>query len=135
MIDSHAVHKAANDKSADDVDDGNYDTGNHVPFDEFHRTVHGAVELAFFLEGKAHLPRLVRVDDTRAHVGVDAHLLARHRIQGKARRNLGYPLGTFCDDDELHDGDDEEDNAADDEVAADHHLAECEDHISRVGVE
>ena len=111
-------------KSADDVDDGDDDTRDHVPFDELHRTVHRSIELAFFGQGQAQLAGLVGVDDAAAHVGVDAHLLAGHRVQSEAGSDFSDPLGTFCHDDELDDRDDQEDDAADDKVSSDDEVTE-----------
>ena len=102
----HAVHGHPDDQAPDDVDDGDDDTCDHVPFDELHRAVHRSVELALFGQGQAEFARLVGVDDPAAHIGVDAHLLTGHRIQSKAGSDLSDPLSTFCHDDELHDRDD-----------------------------
>ncbi len=40
-----------------------HDAGDRVPFDEFHRAVHGSIELALFGQAQAQFPRLLLVDD------------------------------------------------------------------------
>ena len=64
------------------------------------------------------------VDGAGLQVGVDGHLLARHRVQGEARGDFGDAAGAVGDDHELDDDQDQEDDDADDEVAADHEVAE-----------
>ena len=76
----------------------------------------------------AALARFLLVDEAGAEVGVDRHLLAGHRVEGEARRDLGDALGALGDDDEVDDHEDQEHDRADDEVAADHELAERGDH-------
>ena len=63
-----------------------------------------------------------------------AHLLAGHGVEGEPGADLGDALGALGDDDELDDGDDQEDHHADDQVAADHELAEGVDDLAGVGL-
>ena len=114
----HALLEHADDQAADDVDDGDDDAGDGVALDELHGAVHGAVELRLALEGGAAAAGLVQVEGAGAQVGVDAHLLAGHGVEGEARGHLGDALGALGDDDELDEGEDEEDDRADDVVAA-----------------
>ncbi len=72
----------------------------------------------------------VVVDQPAVEVGVDGHLLAGHRVEGEAGRDLRDTSGTRGDDDELHDHQDEEDDEADDEAAADDDVAEGLDHLA-----
>ncbi len=130
-----AFHGDADGDTCDDVDGGDDEAGDGVAFDEFHGTVHGAVELVFFFEGGAAFAGLVDVDDAGAHVGVDAHLFTGHGVEGEASGDFCDTFGAFGDDDELDDEDDEEDNGTDDEVAADDEFAEGVDDFAGVGVE
>ena len=65
----------------------------------------------------AALPGLGLVDEAGRKVGVDRHLLSRHRIQGEARRHFGDASGTLGDHDEVHDHEDRKHDQADDEIA------------------
>ena len=129
------LHDNPDDHTADDVDQGDDDTGDRIPFDELHRTVHRTIELALFLDRQAFFARLVGIQDPCAHVGVDTHLLTRHGVQGKAGGNLSDPLSTLGDHDELHQGNDQEDNTADDEVSSDDEVTELEDDFPGICVE
>ena len=60
----------------------------------------------------APLAGLRLVDLAGAQVRVDAHLLARQRVQREPRADLGHALGTLRDHHELHDRDDQEDDEA-----------------------
>lgn len=63
--------------------------------------VHRAVEIG--LAGDIFTPglRLRLVDQPGVKIGVNRHLLAGHRVQGEAGRNLGNTLGPFGDDDKV----------------------------------
>ncbi len=73
---------------------------------------------------RRRVARLVLVDGARAQVGVDGHLLARHRVEGEAGRDLGHALGALGHHQELHQGEDGEDHRAHHVVAAHDELAE-----------
>jgi hypothetical protein len=75
------------------------------------------------------------IDVAGPQLGVDRHLLARHRVEREARRHLGHPLGPLGDDDELDHRQDEEDDRADHQVAGHHEVAEGADHVARVGAQ
>jgi len=70
----------ADDEAADDVDRHDDDGGDRVALDELRGAVHRAVEISFLLDGAATRPRGFLVDRPRVHLGVDRHLLARHRV-------------------------------------------------------
>lgn len=89
--------------TGDDVDGGDDEAGDGVAFNEFHGTVHGAVELVFFFECGAASAGLFNVDDAGAHIGVDTHLFTGHSVEGEACGDFGDPFGTFGDNDELDD--------------------------------
>ena len=112
------------DESADEVDGDDDQSGDRVPFHKLHGTVHGTVELALLLDLLPAPARLVHVDHTGAHVAVDAHLLAGHGVEGEARAHFRYPLGALGVDHELDDGDDQENDHADDQVARHDEVAE-----------
>ena len=128
----HAVLGDADDRAAHDIHDGDDHPGDGVAFYELHGAVHGAVHLAFLADALAAALRLLHVDDSGAHVGVDGHLLAGHSVEGEAGPDFGHALRAFGYDKELHDGQDEEDHRADHEVAAKGEFAEREDDFARV---
>ena len=118
-------------QTADHVDEQNQQTGNRVAADKLAGTVHGAVEICLLGDFLATQLGLLLVDDTGVQIGIDRHLLARHRIQGKARAHLGDPPGALGHHHEVDDHQDREDHQTDHVVAADHHLAEGLDHLAR----
>jgi hypothetical protein len=71
-------------------------------------------------------------DEPGVQVGVDRHLLARHRVEREPGPDFGDALGALRDDDELDDGEDEEDHGADHERPADRDLAERLDDLPGV---
>ena len=93
----------ADGEAAEDVDDRDDDRRDDVALHELHRAVHRAVELALARELPAAAARLVAVDGAGAHLGVDGHLLAGHRVEHEARADLGDALRALRDDDELDD--------------------------------
>ena len=56
------------------------------------------------------LAGFVLVDDAGRKVSVDRHLLARHGVEGEARRDLGDAARALGDDDEVDDDEDDEDD-------------------------
>ena len=63
-------------------------------------------------------------DEPGVEVGVDRHLLARHRVQGEPCGYLGDSAGALRDYDEVDDDEDGEHYEADEVVVADEHVAE-----------
>ncbi|MDQ0669721.1 hypothetical protein QF039_004021 [Pseudomonas sp. W2I6] len=120
--------------AADQVDKQNQQAGDGVAAHEFAGTVHGTVELGFLGDFKATGLGLVLVDQAGVEVGVDRHLLAGHRVEGKTRAHLGNPPGALGHDHEVDDHQDRKNHDTDHVVTADHHLAEGLDHLARGGV-
>ena len=124
----------ADDEAADEVDAGDEHARHGVAADELARTVHRAVEVGFLLDELAAVARLLLGDDAGVEIGVDAHLLAGHRVQGEARGHFRHAARALGDDDEIDDRQDDEDHQADDEVALHDELAEGGDEIARVAL-
>jgi hypothetical protein len=120
----------ADDHAADDVDEHHQQAGDRVAAHELRGAVHRAEERALVLELLAPAPRVVLVDQAGREVGVDRHLLARHRVQIEARRHLGDAAGALGDHHEVHDHQDREHDDADHEVAAHHEVAERLDDVA-----
>ena len=93
-------------KPADDVDEDDDDAGDRVAADELAGTVHRAVEVGLLRDLAAAPARLVLADQAGVQVGVDRHLLAGHRVQREARRDLGDAAGALGDDHEVDDDQD-----------------------------
>ncbi|MNG86922.1 hypothetical protein D3C79_457120 [compost metagenome] len=70
-----------------------------------------------------------------AHVTVDAHLLAGHRIEGEAGTDFRHPLRALGDHQELDDGDDEEDDDPHHQIAPHHEVAEGVDDLASIGLQ
>ena len=57
------------------------------------------------------------VDEARVEIGVDAHLLAGHGVQGETGRHFRHSFGALGDDDKLDDDQDQKDDETDHVVA------------------
>ena len=99
---AHAVPQQADRQAAHDVDHRDDQRRDRIAADELRRAVHGAVEAAFLLQFAAAAARLLLVDQSGGQVGVDRHLLARHRVQAEPRGDLGDAAGALGDDHEVH---------------------------------
>ena len=101
-------------KTADHVDERDHNGRNGVAAHELARPVHRPVEIRFLLDLAAALAGLLLVDHTRAQFRIDRHLLARHGVQGEARRDFRDTARALGDDDEIDQHQDEENDEADD---------------------
>jgi hypothetical protein len=133
IAEAHVVLDHTDDQAADDVDDGNQDTGDGVTVDVLRSTVHRAIEFRFLAHFRAALLGFRLGDQAGVQVGIDCHLLARHRIQGKTRADLGDTTRTLGDDGKVNDGQDDEHDQADRVVAADQEVTEGFDDFTRSG--
>ena len=122
-------------ESADDVDEGDEDTGDGIASHELTGTVHRAIEVGFFLDFESAGRGGEFVDDAGIEFGVDGHLLTGHRVQSEARCDLGNTARALGDDDEIDDDENDENDGADDVVALDEHMAEGFDDITGEAVE
>ena len=115
--DRQVMLRQADDQAADNIDHKNQDRGDGVALDEFRGTIHGAVKVG--LLGDFLTPDLGFLIRQHAgiEIGVDRHLLARHRIKGKARRHFRHPAGTAGDNDKVDDDQDQEDKQPDGVIA------------------
>ena len=121
----------ADEQPAEHVDGRDDDARDGVAADELAGTVHRPVKVGLARHVLAALPGLLLVDRAGVQVGVDRHLLARHRVEGEPRRDLADPRAALGDDDELDDEDDQEDHDAHRQVAGRHELAERLHHLAR----
>jgi len=117
--DEHAAHA---------VDQDDHQAGEHVALHELHRPVHRPEHLGLPLEAPSAFAGDALVDEPGPEIGIDRHLLARHGVQGEARRDLAHPFGALGNHEELHQRHHGEDHGADDVVAPHHELAERLDH-------
>src|SRR5690348_9611929 len=124
----------SDDEPGEDVDDADDERRDDIAFDEFHRAIHRAEELRFARERASTAARLGAVDRAGSELGVDRHLLAGHRVEDEARRDLGHALRAFGDDDELDERQNQKDDASDDVVAANDEIAERANDLAGVGL-
>ncbi len=104
--------------------------GDGLAADEFGGAVHGAEEGALVFQFAPATVRLLVVDQARRQVGVDRHLLAGNGVEGEAGADLGDAGRALGDDDEIDRHQDQEDDDADDEVAAHHEAREALDDVA-----
>ena len=117
--------------ATDQVHDEDDDAGDGVAAHELGGAVHRAVKVGLAADFAAPCACFTFVEKAGVEVGIDRQLLARHRIQGEARRHLGDAPGALGDDDKVDDDQDQEHHEADDVVAADQEIAEGLDHLAR----
>ena len=134
VADGHAA-ELAHDDAADQVDGDDDHAGHRVAADELARAVHRAVELRLLRDLLAAVAGLVLVDQARVQIGVNRHLLARHRVQREPRRHFRNAARALDDDDELDDAQDQEHHQPDHHVAADDEVAERVDDLAGVAVQ
>src|SRR6185295_4295116 len=108
-------------------DAGNEEAGHRVALHELRGAVHRAVEVRLAGDLFATTPRVRLIDETGGEIGVDRHLLTRHRVEREARGYFGDAARALGNDDEVDPDEDQEEHDADDVVAADDELAECVD--------
>ena len=113
-----AVHESDRDPT-EQIQENDQERCNRVAFDEFSGSVHGAVEICFRLYSRAAGARTLGFQDAGVHLGIDCHLLSRHRIERESRRDLGDTLRTCGNDDELNRDQDCEHDQSDDRASPD----------------
>ena len=113
-----------NDHAAKQVDYRDDNTCNSIVFDEFTRTVHGAVKICFAFESEAALCRFFLVDGSGIKVCINGHALYRHCIKGEAGGDFSDAFGTLGDYDKLNKHQNYEHNYADHIIATDYEVAE-----------
>ena len=118
-------------EAGEDVDAGDQDARDRIALRESRRAVHGAVELGFRGELFAARPGFCFVDQAGVQVRVDRHLLAGQGIQREARGDFRDADRAMVDDDVLNRDQHQEDDDADDVVAADNEVAERFDDVAR----
>ena len=128
---THAALHDADEDAADDVDQRDNEPRHRIAAHEFRRTVHGTEKRAFVFQFLTAATGLVFVDQSSAHIGIDRHLFARHRIEREPRGNLGDTGRTLCNHNEVDDHEDGKDHHADDEIARHDELGETLDYIPR----
>ena len=126
-----AVLEHADVEAAEDVDEGDDDSGDGIAADEFAGTVHGSVEVGFVGDVGPALAGFGFVDGAGVEIGVDGHLLAGHGVQGESGGDFRDARGAFGDHDELNHEDDDEDDDADGERAVGDEIGEGVDRLRR----
>jgi hypothetical protein len=130
----HAQLSDADDPARQYVDQQDDDARDRVALHELAGAVHRAVESGLFLEVLAPSLCLILIDQAHIKIGVDAHLLARHRIEHEACRHFRDALGARRHHHILDDDQDEEDDEADDVASAHREGADRVDDVACVGV-
>ena len=130
-IESQAMLGHADDQTTEDIDGQNQKTGDGIALHEFGGTVHGAIEICFLPDFGAALARLIGGQQARIQIGIDRHLLAGHRVQGKAGCHFRNSSGTLGDHHQIDDNQNSEHKHADNEVAADHEFTEGLNNLAR----
>ena len=123
----------ADDDAAENIDRQNDEARDRVAAHEFRGAVHRAEEGAFFLEFAPACLSDLFVDEAGRKVGVDRHLLAGDGVERKACADFGDAGRAFGDDEEVNRHQNEEDDDADEEVAAHDKMREAADDVAGRG--
>src|SRR6202000_838366 len=99
------------------IDDDNDKARNGVTLDELHGAVHRAVKLAFLTQPSPESQGLGLVDVTAAQIAVDAHLLAGQSVEIETGSDLGDAFRSLRDHDELGNGNDQENDEPNRDIA------------------
>src|SRR5690606_6970760 len=121
----------ADDESADDADHQNQQTGDGIAPHELARTVHGAVKLSLLTDVLAAAAGFVFSDQTGIEIGIDGHLLAGHRVQGKPGADLSDTPCAFRDHHKVDDDQNDEHDQADGKVSTDKEVAKGFNDLAR----
>ena len=106
-----------NHHTAHEIDDQNHDAGNRIPAHELRSTVHGTKEVGFLRHIRAPCLGFILLNNSCIEIGVNRHLLTRHRVQGKAGRYFSHTTRAFGDHDKVNDGDHNKDHDTNSKVA------------------
>ncbi|CAM5192314.1 hypothetical protein CDEF62S_05134 [Castellaniella defragrans] len=120
----------ADDQPAQDIDHHDEQARHRVAADELACAIHGAVELGLLPHFGPALARILLADQARIQIGVDRHLLARHRIQRETGAHFGDPARALGDHDEIDDHQDDEHYNPDRKISADQKVPEGLDDVS-----
>ena len=123
--------KHADQEAGDDVDGHDQNGGQGIALTEARRAIHRAAE---FRLARHPLPAcfgLCLIDDAGVQIGIDRHLLAWHGIESKAGRDLRRTHGAMGNDQELNGDQGQEEDEANDVIAANHELTKGFDHLAR----
>ena len=131
----HALLHDADGETADDVDERDEDRRDGVAADKFAGPIHRAVKVRLLLDCAPAIASLGFIDQTGVEFGINRHLFAGHRVQGEARRDFRDAAGTLGDDDEIDENENQEDDHADDVIAAHDEVAECFNDVPRKTIE
>ncbi len=123
LIPAHAFLDDADEDAADEVDEGDEQTGGHVPLHKFASAVHGAVKIRFTAQVVAAQGCFLFINESGVKVGFNGHLFAGHGVKGEAGRYFGDTGGACGDDHLVENEQNHEDNRADDITAADHEFS------------
>src|SRR5581483_4080549 len=111
-------------QTADDVDQNDENRRDRIAFNEFAGAVHRTVKVGLEFDLFSTLFCLGFGDETCVQVGINRHLLARHRIKRKSGNHFSYAASAVRDHHKLHDDKNQKRNKADNKVAAHHKIAE-----------
>ncbi len=128
--DVEAVLRHADNQAADYVDRHDHQARDRIAAHELAGTVHRPVEVCLLGDARAARACLVFGNQAGIQVGIDRHLLAGHRVQGKPRGHFGDPARTLRDHHEVDHDQDDEDDDTDRVVAAHQEMAERLDHMT-----
>ena len=130
FAEAQVVRNHPDDQAANQIDDQNQDASNGIAPHKLRRTVHRAKKVSLLRHLGPPLLGFLLLDEARIQVGIDGHLLAGHRIQGKTGRNLRHPARTLGNHHKVDDGDQDKNDHPYREIAPNEELAKSLNHLA-----
>ena len=124
------LHRADH-QSADHVNGHDQQPCDGIAAHEFTGTVHGSVEVGFLRHIAAALFGFFLADDPGIQIRIDRHLFARHPVEDKTCADFCDTPGTFGDNHEVDDHQNDEHDDTDGKITAHQKVSECVDHLTR----
>src|SRR3990170_8601180 len=121
---THAMLKDPYDQSPDDINNGDDDPGNRIPPYKFTCAIHCPVEFSLAGNSQPAPPGFGIIYQSCIQIRINAHLLARHCIEGKPGGNLCDTAGALCNHHKVDDNQDHEQDHPDCIVSPHNKIAE-----------
>ena len=128
---AQVVIQDARDQTANQVDDQNQNARHRIAAHKLRSTVHRTKKVSLLRHLLTPLLGLLLLYQARIHIGINGHLLARHRVQSKARRHLGHTSRTLGNDHKIDDGDQDKNDHPHREIATNEELPKRLNHLAR----
>ena len=129
---AHVALDDANADAADDVDQRDDNARDGIAANKLASTVHRTIKICFLRQLLAPRAGLIFLDETGVQLGVNRHLFARHGVQREPRRHFGNTTGTFGNDHEVNQRENDKHHEADHIIVLHDHFAKFLNDLARL---